>query len=242
MLKAILFDFGQTLVDSSQAFRQAEKQAQDNIRACLDAPDDDEFIRRYRQIRKTFHEASNLSRVAIWSAVFESFGQSYDACILRRWEDEYWQTVQAGTIPLPDAPEVLWALHQRYHLGLVSNTQGNCNCPHRVEAFSEIHRHFDAIVIAGEGSIPPKPDPLPFGECLRKLGVSSGEAVFIGDDWRVDIIGARRASIRPVWIKHKLIQRNWPSVPPGEVVVTDLVSLLKIEHLLEDTTFQGTRP
>ncbi len=43
MIKAILFDFGQTLVDSSDGFRQAEKDAQAVIFQDLEITDHDAF-------------------------------------------------------------------------------------------------------------------------------------------------------------------------------------------------------
>ena len=63
MIKALLFDFGQTLVDSSDAFRVAEKEAQGRLFADM-SPDTEglswkEFLGQYRAIRKEFHQKSN---------------------------------------------------------------------------------------------------------------------------------------------------------------------------------------
>ncbi len=73
MIKAILFDFGQTLVDSADAFRAAEKEAKNRLFSHMESgpggPSWDVFLPRYRSIRKEFHQDSNFSRQAIWQAV-----------------------------------------------------------------------------------------------------------------------------------------------------------------------------
>ena len=61
--KAILFDFGQTLVNSADGFKAAEKEAKEKLHTDLD-PEKvswDTFLGEYRKIRKAFHQASNFS-------------------------------------------------------------------------------------------------------------------------------------------------------------------------------------
>ncbi len=53
MIEVILFDFGQTLVDSSEGFRTAERDAQSKIIAEFDGCAWDEFINR-----STLYDAS----------------------------------------------------------------------------------------------------------------------------------------------------------------------------------------
>ena len=48
MVKAVIFDFGQTLVDSADGFRAAEREAQDRIFAALEGVERDRFIDVYR--------------------------------------------------------------------------------------------------------------------------------------------------------------------------------------------------
>jgi FMN phosphatase YigB (HAD superfamily) len=85
--------------------------------------------------------------------------------------------------------------------------------------------------VAGEGGIPPKPDQKPFRLCLEKLEISASEAVYIGDDWRIDICGARDAGMHPIWLKHHSVQRNWPEVEDSVPVITSLEKLLDLEKL-----------
>ena len=227
MIKAILFDFGQTLVDSSDGFRQAEKDAQAVIFQDLAITGHDAFKHHYRRIRSEFHERSELSRVKIWQEIFRHFGQESSVDELRQWEKIYWQTVQLKTWVFPEAPPVLIALADQYGpLGLVTNTQGQSDAgTHRVTAYPELASLFAVTVVAGENGVPTKPNAKPFTACLEQLGVAAEEAVYVGDDWRIDVCGARDAGLYPVWLKHDTVKRNYPKVDEDAPVITSLNEL-----------------
>ncbi len=231
LIKAVLFDFGQTLVDSADGFRSAEKEAKEKIFTDLFPNGDREsFLFEYRALRKAFHEQSNFSRLASWKAVYRKFGQSPDPNRLEHWEEEYWARVKELTTPFPETRDVLKALSMDYRLGLVTNTQGQGSGGggHRIALFPELERFFQAVVVAGEAGVPPKPDPAPFHACLRELGAPPGEAVFVGDDWRIDVLGSRDAGLHPVWLKHRSVKRTWPSVETPPPVITTLDGLFEI--------------
>ena len=227
MIKAILFDFGQTLVDSADGFRQAEKDAQAAIFQDLATSDHAAFKKYYRRIRSEFHKRSELSRVKIWQEVFQHFGQEPSVDELRQWEQTYWRTVQSKTRVFPEAPSVLIALAAKYGpLGLVTNTQGQSDAStHRLTAYPELAALFAGTVVAGENGVPTKPDARPFAVCLEQLGVAAEEAVYVGDDWRIDVCGARDASLHPVWLKHHTVKRNYPEVDADVPVITSLNEL-----------------
>lgn len=93
MIKAIVFDFGQTLVDSADGFRAAEKQVQgrlweavsrsnekqreagnSNDNAAAAASDYETFLKLYRHLRKELQSQSNYSRKALFLQVLEQCG------------------------------------------------------------------------------------------------------------------------------------------------------------------------
>ncbi|MCP4690249.1 MAG: HAD family hydrolase [Desulfobacterales bacterium] len=233
MIKAVLFDFGQTLVDSADGFRSAEKEAKEKIFEDLfpggAAGDWEIFLSDYRKLRKEFHEKSNFSRRAAWRAVYEKFNHRPDLNRLERWEEEYWARVKRMTEPFPETLDVLETLSVDYQLALITNTQGQSSVgAHRIALFPELERFFQVVVVAGESGTPPKPDPAPFRICLRKLGILPGEAVFVGDDWRIDVGGSRDAGLHPVWLKHHMVQRSWPRVETSLPVITSLEGLFDI--------------
>ena len=232
MVTAVLFDFGQTLVDSSQGFRVAEKEAETEIFKDLSLESWPEFLSDYRDFRQDFHARSLFSRKALWQAIYEHYNRKPQPDLLSRLEHEYWETVKARTRPFPETRAVLERLTSCYRLALITNTQGQEPAhKHRLALFSELETLFEVIVVAGEGGVPPKPDPEPFLSCLAALGVEPGESVYVGDDWRIDVCGSKRLGIQPIWLQHHSVSRKWPQVETAVPVISSLEALLDLERL-----------
>lgn len=234
MIRAVVFDFGQTLVDSAEGFRRAEKEAQAKARRALGLTDGEAFLAVYREIRSRFHAQSDFSRKRILAEVFRHHGRTPDQPLLERWEAEYWESVKALTRLFPEAEAVLSALAKRYRLALITNAQGQTeDGRHRLGNYPELVRFFEVMIVAGEGGVPTKPAPEPFTLCLDRLGILPEEAVYVGDDWRIDVLGSRAVGMHPVWLRHRLLTRNWPLVEEkGVPVIDSLEGLLEIEQLL----------
>ena len=225
-MKAVLFDFGQTLVDSADGFRAAEREAQDRIFTALEGIERDRFMDVYRRVRKAHHERSRLSRREIWRSVCGALGRSIDEPRLLTWEVEYWRRVNALTRVFPEAPDTLEALRTTHRLALVSNTQGQTEGgAHRLSGFPGLERAFEFIVIAGENGIAAKPDAEPFLHCLQQMNLDPCECVYVGDDYRFDVCGSRDVGMQPVWLKHRSVRRNWPDVDADVPVITSLDEL-----------------
>jgi len=232
MLKAIIFDFGQTLVDSADGFRLAEKEAQVEIFNDLPITSWKGFIADYRRIRKEFHLHSNLSRKAIWQEVYRHYCQEVDMQLLAAKEKNYWQTVETQTTIFPETRQVLEKLTATYRLALISNTQGqNGRERHRLKEYPQLRKLFDAVVIAGESGIKAKPDSEPFLTCLKKLALTAEQVIYVGDDWYTDILGALEVGIQPIWLKHHQVKRNWPVVETSVPIITSLEQLFNLKKL-----------
>lgn len=79
-------------------------------------------------------------------------------------------------------------------LGIVSNSDG------RVEqalAEAGLREYFDVVIDSSLAGIE-KPDPAIFLAALDALGVAPDEALYVGDLYEVDIVGARAAGIEAV--------------------------------------------
>jgi HAD superfamily hydrolase (TIGR01549 family) len=233
MIKAVIFDFGQTLVDSAGGFKAAEKEAQAKLFSDLKLTNQKDFLTIYRRLRKEFHERSEFSRNSLWLEVYHCFGTTPDNELLKKWESEYWETVKSNTTLFPEVGQVLKLLNSRYKIALITNTQGQKTTrTHRISLYPELENLFNVIIVAGEGGIPPKPDPEPFRVCLEKLRIAPSEAVFVGDDWRIDVCGAREAGLHPIWLQHHTVRRNWPQVETSDPIITRLEELIDLEQLL----------
>jgi len=171
MIRAVVFDFGQTLVDSAEGFRTAEKEIQQKAVAALGLDDWEGFLDSYRGIRSAFHARSEFSRRAILEGVFRHCGRVPDPALLEVWEAGYWEKIHTMTSLFPETEEILQALQGRgYRLALITNAQGQMvEGKHRIGRYPRLASFFEAIVVAGEGGIPAKPDPTPFRICLEKM-------------------------------------------------------------------------
>jgi HAD superfamily hydrolase (TIGR01549 family) len=226
MIKAIIFDFGQTLVNSADGFRAAEKEAQAKLFSNLGLTIQTDFLTNYRRLRKELHEQSNFSRKFLFHEIYYYYCLTPNEKLLEQWETEYWETVKANTLLFPEALEVLKALNEKYLVSMITNTQGQKTAgTHRISLFPEIEKFFKVIIVAGENGIPPKPAPDPFRICLEKLQIKASEAVYVGDDYRIDVCGARDAGLHPIWLKHHSVKRNWPEVQTSVSVITGLEQL-----------------
>ena len=234
IIKAIIFDFGQTLVDAADGFRKAEKEAQKRLFADPGLSPKEDFLATYRRVRKELHDRSNFSRKSMWQEVYHFYGLKPDVRLLESWETVYWETVKANTILFPETVDVLKSLSSKYVLGLVTNTQGQQRSgTHRISEFPELESHFKVIIVAGENGIPPKPDPAPFRLCLQELNLEPSAAVYMGDDYRIDVCGARDAGLHAIWLKHHSVSRTWPEVQTSIPIIHSLDELLEIEHLVK---------
>ncbi|CAB1085652.1 hypothetical protein D1AOALGA4SA_13136 [Olavius algarvensis Delta 1 endosymbiont] len=233
MIKAVIFDFGQTLVNSADGFRAAEKEAQGKLFSGLGLTLREDFMNVYRRLRKALHGQSNFSRKFLFHEVYYYYCRTPDEPMLEHWETDYWETVKSHTSLFPKALKVLQILNDGYQVALITNTQGQKTAgTHRISLYPELEKYFAAIIVAGEGGIPPKPDPDPFHRCLEQLGVAPEEAVYVGDDWRMDVCGSENAGLHPIWLKHHSVQRNWPDVRTSLPVITDLEQLLDLKSVL----------
>lgn len=95
----------------------------------------------------------------------------------------------------PDVPETLAALKASgYRLGVLTNRAQ----PVTDELTQlELLEYFDLILAAGEVASW-KPDPLIFQHALQRLSAQPGAALYVGDNYYADILGAQRAGLRPI--------------------------------------------
>lgn len=234
MIKAVIFDFGQTLANSADGFRSAEKEAEVKIFEDLALTSWREFLEIYRKIRKQFHEKSNFSRKALWQEIYWYYCRECDEELLDKWQQQYWEKVSDSTKLFPETERVLEKLADDYNIALITNTNGQQETvKHRFTLFPQIEQFFDVIVVAGQSGLPAKPAPDPFALCLKRMDAVAAEAIYVGDDWRIDICGARDAGLRPVWLKHHLVKRTWPDVEETAPVITSLDQLLDLESVIK---------
>jgi HAD superfamily hydrolase (TIGR01549 family) len=102
----------------------------------------------------------------------------------------------------PGAKQLLWDLReQQYQLGLLSNQREPLT---GIAIELEIIEYFDFTLAAGQvGSR--KPAPLIFQQAIMMAEVQPQEAVYVGDNYYSDGIGAQRAELFPVLLDEQAV-------------------------------------
>lgn len=96
--------------------------------------------------------------------------------------------------PYPGVPEALARLAARWPL--LALTNGNADLGRLA-----IGAHFQGTVSARAFGVG-KPDARIFHEAARQLGCAPGELLHVGDDWLLDVRGARGAGLHAAWLRH----------------------------------------
>lgn len=104
-------------------------------------------------------------------------------------------------LPDPGVTALLGRLRPRYRLGLL--TDGDRAIQRAKVAALGVGHHFDAIVFSDdEGAEAWKPSPRPFRTLVDRMGIDATEAVYVADNPLKDFLGARRAGLASVRVRH----------------------------------------
>lgn len=117
----------------------------------------------------------------------------------REFQDEHARANLWSVMPDEVHPTLRRLRAAGYRLGLISNTEDNLR---PVLARTGLDRLFDSLVLSSEvGS--EKPDPAIFREALRQMAISPENAIFVGDFYSIDVLGARAVGITPILLDAK---------------------------------------
>jgi putative hydrolase of the HAD superfamily len=135
----------------------------------------------------------------------------------------YREAYQRSRQAVPGALALLEQLRGRVAVAVVSNNvQAEQEEKLRHLGMSQL---IDALVVSETVGVA-KPDPAIFAAALHQLGCAAGDAVMLGDSWAADVIGARAAGVRAVWLnRHGLpcpdpaLAHELASLKPTTVVI-----------------------
>jgi len=213
MIKAVIFDLDDTLIDwSERAEVDWEAFHRSRLRSVYDhladeghcLPDFDSLVGLYAELTLAAWTEANRTLQAphlgrVLADIFGRYGVPTAGRDLTPWLRAYGSPVIPGVRVFPEVPAVLEAL-RRHHLqlGIVTN------------AYQPMWMRDGELVALG---LPPdlfalrtsaadvgvlKPHPAIFEHALGALGVTADEAIFVGDNPAADIAGAQGAGMRAV--------------------------------------------
>ncbi len=193
-MKTLLFDAGGTLVFPNW-WRISAALARHGV-----AVDPAALEKAEPRARRRLDEPSLIGRstdAGRWSLFFEEIllecgiGDAPAPAFaeLKAYHDEQnlWEHVPDGV------RQALHALKGR-RMAVVSNANGTVAA--KLDRVG-LAAHFEAIVDSHDHGVE-KPDPRIFRIALERLGIAPGEAVYVGDFYHLDVVGARAAGIEAV--------------------------------------------
>jgi putative hydrolase of the HAD superfamily len=123
--------------------------------------------------------------------------------------------------------DVLPALDELSCHRLAVVTNGPSDLQRRKLAVAGLDGRLPDVYISGEVGYG-KPDARIFDHALSKLGIAPDEALMVGDRVNADIVGARAAGVRGVWL-NRSARKNESDVP----VDHEIASLSELAALIE---------
>ena len=226
-VKAVSFDVDGTLWDFDTVMRRALGEVLQELErldpeaaATLD-------VERVIGIRDRAHEELrgvvtdlNEVRTESFRQVLRDAGRPDDA-LASRLSEIYFEHRDAGRRLFGDVLPTLESLHAKYALGIISN--GN-SYP---QDFGLEHLISFGVYSQDHGGIE-KPDPRIFQIALESAGCSARDIVHVGDSLENDVVGAKSAGIRSVWLN-----RDGDSAPPDAEPDIEIKSLRGLSEILD---------
>lgn len=112
---------------------------------------------------------------------------------------------------------------EKLKLGLISNA-GDGNAIRQFLERSDLTHYFSSILISEEVGIA-KPWKRIFHMGLEEMNLDPDRSIYVGDRYNVDVLGARNAGMRPVYIR----QYHTDGEPPEDIEI----NAPRIDHLLD---------
>ena len=121
---------------------------------------------------------------------------------------------------------VLDILRETYPLVLVSNFYGNINTILKDFRIAYFHPVIESDVVGVR-----KPDPAIYRMGVEATGLPASQVLVVGDSYDKDILPARQAGCRTVWMKGEEWEQKSVDESVPDAIIPDLPSLLKLPGL-----------
>jgi len=241
-LRAILFDYGNTLIEFSRPQVEiCDRALASALEARFGAVDyealkairDRDRARPYQPPEYRENDLPTITRNLI-QGLFEMDPTP-------ELLDEVRDVRHRVFVDVIEAPEyladLLSRLKRRFLLGVVSNYPDGDSIRESLDRVG-VRNHFDTIVVSGDHGRA-KPHPEPFQRALVALNVEPEESLFVGDNWVADIQGAKRLGLGAVlttqWMPPEDIPRK-PGDAEPDAVIGHLSEILQLVNGKPDPT------
>ena len=233
-IKAVIFDYGNTLIEFGPEQVQIHHNALLATLSELFGPCDKEKFTtiRKRQILAPYETDKFIenNREGICKELIEElYGITPDEkqikCMLDKKHKTFVNSVKRPDFVIP----LLQNLQKHYRLAFISNfpcLQSVVGSLKKLELFDI----FESVVVSGEMGVV-KPHPAIFERSLEELNLDPEDCVYVGDNWLADIQGAKRIGMQAIHTTQYVSYENFQPFDgdfPPDAVISHLNQLEKI--------------
>ena len=189
MIKAILFDLDNTLIDRQKAFTEMLNRVFHNYYK------DEDYIKVLINDTLLFDDGGKIERIDAFNKLINKYNiKEFTAEKLSKdWSNESGSTVYL----FDDVIETLKELKKKYKLAIVTN--GDYPSQKRKLDNINLYPYIDYHLISSEIGIR-KPDPGIFKYACNKLNLKENECLYVGDSYSRDIVGALNAGLEAIYV------------------------------------------
>jgi len=234
LISAILFDLIGTLIEEASDVLNTEQGYYEiQVKAIHHSLEKDGisiewslFKKQYEQVRarqkersrQTLREYDMCKRVSD-TLIFFNYDVPSTSPMIRRAVDAY-MNVYVSTLQIQQFTyDILRTLVSKYTLGLVTNFAYFPGVYRVLDRFA-LRPYFKAIVASGEVRWK-KPSDEIFEIALYRLSVKPEEAIFVGDDYEADIVGAKKIGMKTIFLS-----KEYTSSEKADATIESLEELL----------------
>lgn len=196
MIKAVIFDLDNTLVDFMAMKRQA-------IDAAINAMRDAGFNLPAEEIRKridAIYQEKGMEFQSVFDELLYNAFSKIDYKILCSGIVAYRRAREAALVPYPHVYLTLTEL-LRMNLKLAVVSDAPAREAWLRLCYLNFHHLFD-VVVTFDDTGERKPNPGPFRKALERLGVKPEEALMVGDWAERDVVGAKQVGMKTVFARY----------------------------------------
>ncbi len=211
-IRAVLFDLGNTLIYSPQAWppvlARAERALADSLCQARLLEDCDTFHLEFRRSLDDYYASRDedlferTTESVLRDLLREKGIQNPPEAAVRAALNAFYAVTQQNWHPEEDAQDTLATLQKRgYRMGIVSNAADHQDVQQLVEK-AQLEPYLDFIVTSASCSYR-KPHPRIFELALAHWGIAPREAAMVGDSLEADTTGARQVGLFSIWITRR---------------------------------------
>lgn len=242
-LKAVLFDFGNTLIAFGPEQQAAQSRAMTEVltRAGRKVdPDALDALRHEQVIRPYKSQGVENEFSAVCREIVELSGPDPEGTLTRNIMATRREAFVASITVAPEVPALLERLSRKYTLGLLSNYPCTQSIVDSLKALGLL-KFFSPVVVSADVGFA-KPHPATYEALLAGVAAKPEECVYVGDNWLADIQGAKRAGLRAIWLREHIPYETFAPEEGDHPADAEIERLTDLEDVLKAWEHDGVFP